>query len=117
MKALLVLLFISFATLYNCAEPNKYCTDILNPENKNVCFNATVKDGYYTCCYEYYNVGIATYPSCVQLTKQNFTNLDQLFISTYLSGCQYFSETFSEQHTGAGPFVFLYGKLCFSQHK
>ena len=77
MKALLVLLFISFASLYNCAEPNKYCTDILNPENKNVCFNATVKEGYYTCCYEYYNVGIATYPSCVQLTKQNFTNLDQ----------------------------------------
>ena len=104
MKALLVLLFISFASLYNCAEPNKYCTDIFNPENKNVCFNATVKEGYYTCCYEYYNVGIATYPSCVQLTKQNFTNLDQFIKDRQSKIHNYQNFTFS-CHTSKSDYI------------
>ena len=77
MKALLFLLFISLASLYNCAEPVKYCEEIISPEDKNLCFNATLKEGYYACCYENYFVMSASHPSCVQLTKQNFTNLDE----------------------------------------
>ena len=77
MKALLVVLFISLASLYICAEPIKYCEDIITPGNNSICYNASLKEGYYKCCYENYYVGIASHPSCVQLTKDNYTNLDK----------------------------------------
>ena len=77
MKAILLLLFISLISLYNSVERTVSCEEIINPINKNVCFNSTIREGYYKCCYEFYKILGMSYPSCVPLTKANYDNIDE----------------------------------------
>ena len=77
MKAFLIVLFISSISLYNSVEPNKKCNEIINPKGKEDCYNSTIREGYYACCYEFYAVKSATYPSCVEITQANYTNLEE----------------------------------------
>ena len=75
MKAFLVILFISSISLYNSVVPN--CNEIVNPDGIKDCLNSTLRDGYYACCYEFYAVRAATYPSCVEITQANYTYLEE----------------------------------------
>ena len=59
---------------------------------------------YFSRADENYNVGIATYPSCVQLTKQNFTNLDQFIKDRQSKIHNYQNFTFS-CHTSKSDYI------------
>ncbi len=77
MKAFFIVLFISLVSLYISVVPNKRCHEITGPKGVNDCNNATIRDGYYTCCYENYYVLSQSNPTCVELTKTNYTNIEQ----------------------------------------
>ena len=77
MKAFILLLFISLVSLYNSLEPTITCQNITNPENQTVCYDAMVEAGYFKCCYEFYNQESSSYLSCLPLTEENFTNIEE----------------------------------------
>ena len=77
MKAFILLLFISLVSLYNSLEPTITCQNITNPENQTVCYDAMVEAGYFKCCYEFYNQESSSYLSCLPLTEENFTHIEE----------------------------------------
>ncbi len=72
MKGLIVVLFISLASLSFAVENIQYCEDHISPADKNVCHNSTKKETTHRCCYEYYKVSGMSYSNCLALTKADF---------------------------------------------
>ena len=77
MKAFSIVLFISLVALYISVVPNKGCNEITTPKNVTDCKIATIRTGYHACCFENYYVGIKSNPSCVEITKDDYNNLDE----------------------------------------
>ena len=79
MKALLIVLFISLASLCASLDKTIYCGEYIYNPTKEQCHNTPLKNTTYKCCYEFYKISSLTYPSCVPITQEEFKNFKDFF--------------------------------------